>query len=174
MHRALAAAAILLGASGCASGPPSLDELIRFADTRWCVPGDDFEALLRSLMKPRGEGDASTFVLGALDVSPEYRDQFGPARIEKQGPNLYMATVKVRGTWQGLPVREIFVYGQPETDNEGMGVVFDAKRADVIRAANKVGFNLPVTGRRVEPGELLDLTVDVVADGGGAALTCGT
>lgn len=102
-----------------------------------------------------------------------FRGQLGRARMERLGQHVYIAKLPVRGTWQGLTVREVYTYGAPETDNAGFGIVFDATPAEVIQAANRAGFALPSSGRRVETDEL-DLTVSVVAERDGAVLACGS
>lgn len=171
MRPALAALLAAL-APGCAADAP-LERLLAFKDPQWCAPGADFERLTQSLLVARERGDHIVYMLGELALPRAFRGQAGQARLEEASKDVYLATLPLRGTWHGAPVREVYVWSQPETDNQGLGIRFAAPPEAVRAAANRAGLRLPPSGERVEDSELT-LTIAVRPEAGGATLSCGT
>lgn len=167
-HIAVAACASL--GLGCAPAPHSLDRLIGFSDPKDCEPNEAFSALLKGLLGHEEAGESYTPVLKTPVVPAELRDQIGTPELKIEGTE-YRATLPLRGTWQGLPLRSVAVVGWIESE-QGFELSFDADRAQVLATVNRLGFGIPPSGSEYREGDVLGLNVAVTEHEGGSTLHC--
>lgn len=169
-YRRITVAACASLVLGCASASPSLDRLIGFADPENCEPNEAFGALLNGLVEHEPEGESYTPVLKPLLVPAALRDQFGIPALTINGSE-YRATLPVRGTWEGLPLRSVAVVGWIESE-QGFELSFDANRAEVLATLNRLGFGIPPSGSEYRGDDVLGLHVGVSEHEGGSTLHC--
>jgi hypothetical protein len=162
-----ACAALLLG---CTPASPSLDRLIGFTDPNNCEPNEAFGALLDGLVKHEPEGDSYTPALKTPLIPASFRDRFGAPELTISGRK-YRATLPVRGTWQGLPLRSVGVVGWLESE-EGFELAFDANLEQLLATVNRLGFDIPSSGGEYREDGVLGLNVGVSAHEGGSTLHC--
>ena len=168
--RRIAVAACASLVLGCATASPSLDRLIGFADPSTCEPSEAFGALLNSLVEHERDGESYTPVPRPPLVPAALRDQFGTPELTIGGSQ-YRATLPVRGTWQGLPLRSVAVVGWIESE-QGFELLFDASRAEVLATVNRLGFGIPPSGSDYREDDVLGLHVGVSEHEGGSTLYC--
>ncbi|KSB87911.1 hypothetical protein AS593_02105 [Caulobacter vibrioides] len=170
---AVMALAVVLCSVSCArvEKPSTLDGLLAFDDPAHCVPSADLKRLTQTLLVFEGEGQDAQARLGLLQAPEAYRSQIGAPVLELRG-DAYNAHVPLSGTWRGLKVRDVAVAGLLESEGSWW-ISFDAPWSQVLREANAAGFGLDREGRRIDEGEVMDLTVAVERDpSGGARLRC--
>lgn len=168
---AAAAAAVCASLGlGCAPAPATIDRLIGFADPKNCEPSEAFGALLDGLVAHEQTGDGYTPVLKTPPVPAELRDLVGTPEMKIDGGE-YRATLPLRGTWQGLPLRSVAVVGWIESE-QGFELSFDADRAQVLATVNRLGFGIPPSGSEYREGDVMGLNVGVSDDEGGSTLHC--
>ena len=167
-YRQIAAVACTSLALGCA--PATLDRLIAFADPRSCEPNEAFSALLDGMVTHELTDGGYTPVLKTPPVPAEARNLVGAPVMRIDGGE-YRATLPLRGTWHGLPLRSVAVVGWIESE-EGFELSFDADRAVVLATVNRLGFGIPPSGSEYREGDVLGLNVGVSDLEGGSALHC--
>lgn len=170
MGTLLAVLLLILSGPQADRGAEPLDGLIAFSDPVFCRPADDFRALLDSLLRFEEAGESYRPVVTRPVVPSRSRHLFGEPTLTIEGRE-YVATLPVRGEWQGLPLRAVQITGWIESE-QGFALVFDSTPEQVRRAANSAGFDLPDSGSRYVDGEVMGVSIGVEREGGGAALYC--
>ena len=169
LRRIAVAACASLGLS-CAPATTSLDRLIRFANPKNCEPDQAFAALLNGLVEQEPAGESYTPVLKTPLVPAALKDQVGTPVMMINGTE-YRATLPLRGSWEGLPLRSVAVVGWIESE-QGFELSFDAERAQVLEMANRLGFGIPASGSEYREGEVLGLNVGISEHEEGTTLYC--
>lgn len=169
-YHQIAAAACASLALGCAPATTSLDRLIGFADPKNCEPNEAFSVLLNSMLGHEQAGESYTPVLRTPLVPAEFRHLVGTPQLKIEG-NEYQATLPLRGTWQGLPLRSVMIIGWIESET-GFELSFDADPTQVLATVNRLGFDIPSSGSVYRDDEVLGLYVVVSEYEGGATLSC--
>jgi hypothetical protein len=162
----------LLGLStpALASGP--LDELIGFSDPYNCIPNKRFETLLDSVLRWEEFGDSYKGRLAPPRVPAAFRRQVGKPTLSVSG-NKYVATIPLRGTWQGLPLQSLVVIQWVESEDL-FYLVFDASPEGVLAAANRAGLSIPPSGETIRDDEgVLSTYMGVRPYDGGVVIYCG-
>jgi hypothetical protein len=162
-------ACFLVVSAGAATAKP-LDGLILFDDPYHCSPSKDFEALLGGVVRWEAAGNTYEGMLAEPPVPAAFRKHIGKPKLTIKG-NEYRATVPVRGSWQGLPLRSLVVVEWVESET-GFYLVFDATREQVRDAANRAGFRIPQAGSEYRDEDVVGTHVGVENYGGRAALYC--
>lgn len=161
---------ILIASAGAAMAQP-LDGLIAFNDPYPCSPSKDFDALLDGVIQWQEAGDTYKGTLAATPPVPAaFQKQVGKPKLTIKG-NEYRATVPVRGSWQGLPLRSLVIVQWVESES-GFYLVFNATREQVWSAANKAGFRIPMTGSDYRNEGAIGMKVGVKTYDGRGALYC--
>lgn len=153
-----------------ASAAFPLDRLVDFVDPHRCEPGADFDALVNSLLYWKETGETYIPILRVPPASTKFDRQIGTPQLRIEGSE-YRATLPLRGTWQGLPLRSLVLEGWVESE-QGFMLVFDATPAQVLQAANRVGFGIPASGSEYREEEVMGVNVGVSEYEGGGALYC--
>lgn len=161
---------LILSGAQADRGAEPLDGLIAFSDPTLCRPADDFQTLLDSLLRFDEAGESYRPVLTPPVVPSSWQPLIGEPTLTIEGSE-YVATLPVRGEWQGLPLRAVQITGWIESE-QGFALVFDASPEQVLRAANAAGFDLPDSGARYVDGEVMGISIGVERKAGGAALYC--
>jgi hypothetical protein len=172
LRLATVAACASLGLA-CPSAAAPLDGLFGFVDPHWCERGEDFDTLLDSLIEHEQSGPSYVPALRAPVVPAAFRTQIGEPWLVIDGSE-YRATLPLEGTWRGLSLRSLVIVGWVESE-QGFGLVFDATPAEVLQAANKVGFAIPPSGSeyRVDENGVMGMNVGVSVDADGSTvLSC--
>ena len=169
IHRVTVVAACAL-MFGCAPAMPALDDLIGFSDPQACEPDEAFAALLQGMIVFDEAGETYVPVLREPPVQSTFKDQVGVPDLSFDGHE-YRATLPLRGTWHGLPLRSIVVVGWIESE-QGFELLFKADPELVLTTANRVGFGIPSSGSEYRDDDVLGLNVGVEKRDGGAALFC--
>ena len=171
-YRQIAAAAAMCASLGpsCAPAPATFDLLIGFADSKNCEPSEAFGALLEGLVAHEQTDDGYTPVLKTPLVPAELRDLVGTPEMKIDGGE-YRATLPLRGTWQGLPLRSVAVVGWIESE-QGFELSFDADRVQVLTTVNRLGLGIPPSGSEYREGDVMGLNVGVSDHEGGSTLHC--
>lgn len=163
-------ATCLLSGCAAASAAAPLDGLLRFDDPYRCTVSNDFDALMDGLIRWESAGDSYKGELVSPPVPAGFRNQVGTAQLTVTG-NEYRATLPLRGTWRGLPLRSLVLIQWVESE-DGFYLVFDASREQVLDAANKAGFRIPPSGSEYRDGEAIGVNVGVDTYDGLGALYC--
>ena len=167
---ALFAICAVMGA-GCGSAAEPLDSFIAFSDPVRCTPSKELNDLLNSVLSHEEEGGVFVVTLAKRPVPQALVGRVGEPRLEFDGRK-YSATVPIHGTWQGLPLRALVITGWIESE-EGFSLIFEASRTEVIRAANRVGFRLPPSGRVYLDDDVMGMGIGVADHpAGGTELYC--
>lgn len=169
MLRTLIASLALVTATG-ASAEKALDGLIAFDEPYRCVAGKDFEALLSGIISWEDDRQAYKGEINRPPVPVPFREQVGSPTLAVDGDE-YQATVPLRGTWRGLPLRSLIVVEWVESEN-GFYLIFDAPPEAVRHAANEAGFQIPQSGSEYRDDEIMGVTVGVSEYQGSGALYC--
>jgi hypothetical protein len=169
-YRQIAAAACASLGLGCTPAPATLDRLIGFADPQNCEPNEAFSALLNGLVAHERAGEGYIPVLKTPLVPAEFRDLVGTPELKIDGRE-YRATLPLRGTWQGLPLRSVAVVGWIESE-QGFELSFNADRAQVLATVNRLGFGIPPSGSEYREDDPLGLYVGVSEHEGVSTLLC--
>jgi hypothetical protein len=148
----------------------SLDELISFDDPYNCVPSDDFGALLGGVIAWEESGDTYVGTLASPPAPPEFGDQLGRPELVIEGTE-YRASVPLFGEWRGLVLHSLVIVAWVESEG-GFYVVFDAAPEQVQEAANRAGFDIPVSGSEYRDLGAIGVTVGVGEYNDLAALYC--
>lgn len=164
-----AAACALLGCTS-APAPTPLDGLIGFVDPHWCTPDADFRALLDSAVQHVEAGESYRPTVAKPVVPKAFERQIGEPQLAIDGSE-YRATLPLTGTWRGLPLRSLVIFGWIESE-QGFRLVFDATPAQVLQTVNRAGFNIPASGRVYREGDVMGMNVSVEGRDGGGALSC--
>lgn len=156
--------------SACASATPTLDDLIGFSNPKACEPNEAFAALLSGLVDSEEVGETYVPILRTPRIPTNLKDQVGTPELRFDGHE-YRATLPLRGTWQGLPLRSIVVVGWTESE-QGFELLFEANPERVLATANRAGFDIPSSGSEYRDDDVLGLNIGVANHDGGAALFC--
>ena len=148
--------------------PTAFDNIIGFSDIEHCVPSKAFEQLLDGLLPTNQLGELIEPYQPSFP--PNYSSAFGKSGVTTD-EYTNTANVQVSGVWQTLTVSNLEVWKTPESDNEGFAITFDAPFEEVRATLNKLGFRLPVSGKR-EEGEVLVSYVHIKSEAGQTTLTC--
>lgn len=163
-------AALCIAVSATASPVVPLDGLIHIEDPYQCSGSEDFKALLGGLIIWERAGDSYKGKLALPTVPAAYRNQVGKPQLSVIGSE-YRATLPLNGTWQGLPLHSLVVIKWVESE-AGFYLLFDATREQVLDAANKAGFRIPISGSEYRDGEVIGVNVGVSSLKGKGALYC--
>jgi hypothetical protein len=179
MRRAATSALSTIALLGCSparsaqaeESHPPLDELIAFDDPYECVASKDFAALT-SIVEFEEFGETYRPILASPRIPAGYQMQVGAPDLSVR-PTEYRATLPLRGSWQGLPLRSLVVIGWIESES-GFYLVFESTRDEVLEAANRAGFAVPASGAdyRLDEDAVLGVNVGVEDYEGGGALYC--
>lgn len=164
----IAVCALVVSTSASAEGP--LDVFISFDEPYRCLASSDFNALLSGIIRWDEVGETFKGMLVTPTVPAAFRTQVGDASLTVDG-NEYRATVPLRGTWHGLPLRSVVVVQRAESEG-GFYLVFDASPEDVRNAANKAGFQIPESGSEYRDEDVVGVIVGVDKYEGTGALYC--
>jgi hypothetical protein len=163
-------ATCFLVACASASAAVPLDGFIHFDDPYLCAPSKDLNALLEGLIRWQPAGDTYKGELASPPVPAGFRNQIGTAQLVVTGDE-YRATLPLRGTWHGLPLRSLVLTHWVESEG-GFYLVFDASREQVLDVANKAGFRIPPSGSEYRDGDVMGINVGVDTYDGLGALYC--
>jgi hypothetical protein len=153
-----------------ATSESALDKLIAFDDPYRCVAGKDFSELLGGIISWEDDGQAYKVEVNRPPIPVSFREQVGSATLVVDGDE-YRATVPLRGTWHELPLRSLVVVEWAESES-GFYLIFDASPEAVREAANKAGFQIPLSRSEYRDDEVTGVTVGVDEYQGSGALFC--
>lgn len=163
------------------SGPPDLSDVLAFADPSNCTPSESLRDLSRKMVEQRG----GQIVAGTLDI-PGVGDGLRSEieLYEDDGISGVVATLDVKGTWNGLELREIALDADREAlQQASLAIVFASPFTDVVARLNALGF--PISrgpGQRDTDGyrtfadnvgdHYVQVNVSDLGNEGGVFLTC--